>query len=95
MFQASHRRQGTLSSALTIFSLIYHSVVRSVRKTHSNAFLAIGINLLQVVIFVAAFYAMFALLGLQGAAVRGDFLLYIMSGAVSIFRNEVSLLQCY
>ena len=80
MFQAPSHRQGKFGSALTILELIYHSIVRSVRKTHQNAFMAIGINLLQAVIFVMAFYVMFTVLGLRGAAVRGDFLLYIMSG---------------
>ena len=80
MFQATRNREGGLGAALTIFELVYHSVVRSVRKTHNNAFMAIGINLLQSVIFIATFYVMFSLLGLRGAAIRGDFLLYIMSG---------------
>ncbi len=80
MFQATRNREGGLGAALTIFELVYHSVVRSVRKTHNNAFMAIGINLFQSVIFIATFYVMFSLLGLRGAAIRGDFLLYIMSG---------------
>lgn len=80
MFQATRKRQGSLGAALTIAELIYHSVVRSVRKSHNNAFWAIGTNILQAVIFVAAFFVMFSILGLRGAAIRGDFLLYIMSG---------------
>jgi ABC-type polysaccharide/polyol phosphate export permease len=54
--------------------------VRSVRSQHHNAFIAIGINMLQAIMFVAVFYAMFSLMGLRGAAIRGDFMLYIMSG---------------
>ena len=50
------------------------------RKGHNNALLAIGVNMLQMVIFVLAFYVMFSLLGLRGAAIRGDFLVYLMSG---------------
>ena len=80
MFQAAEHRQGRQSAALTTFELIYHSVVRSVGRTHNNAFMAIGINLLQSVIFVMTFYIMFTMLGLRGAAIRGDFMLYIMSG---------------
>ncbi|GHG82678.1 ABC transporter permease [Pseudodonghicola xiamenensis] len=68
------------SSALTILELIFHSVVRHVRSAHSNAFIAIGKNMLQVVVFVLAFYLMFSVLGLRRSAVRGDFLLYMMSG---------------
>ncbi|MFD1195199.1 ABC transporter permease [Seohaeicola saemankumensis] len=80
MFQTSNFRQSGLGAALTIAELIYHSVVRSIRKSHGNAVLSILVNMLQTALFVLAFYVMFTLLGLRGAALRGDFLLYIMSG---------------
>lgn len=67
-------------SAVSMFELIYHSVVRSIRKTHGNAVMSLAINMLQTITFVAAFYVMFTVLGLRGAALRGDFLMYIMSG---------------
>ena len=60
--------------------LIYHSVVRNVRQGHNNAFIALAKNMLQVVVFVLAFYVMFLVLGMRSAAIRGDFLLYLMSG---------------
>lgn len=80
MFQAAEQRQSRQSAAFTTFELIYHSVVRSVRKSHNNAFMAIGVNLLQSLIFVLTFYIMFSVMGLRGATIRGDFMLYIMSG---------------
>ncbi len=80
MFQPTRKPRTAFGITLTMMELIYHSIVRSVRKTHNNAFLAIGMNMLQAVIFVLAFYVMFSVLGLRGAAIRGDFLLYIMSG---------------
>ncbi|MDF1856671.1 ABC transporter permease [Pseudooceanicola sp.] len=70
----------TLQSALQHFELIYHSIVRDVRKTHGNALVSILLNMIQAVMFVVAFYVMFSVLGLRSSAVRGDFLLYIMSG---------------
>lgn len=79
MFQHSARRTRA-SGALQIFELIFHSIVRNVRKQHNNAFMAIFVNMLQVIVFVLAFYVMFSVLGLRSAALRGDFLLYIMSG---------------
>lgn len=79
MFQQSVRKNG-FSSAIGVLELIYHSVVRNVRKTHGNAVMSIVMNMLQAAIFVLAFYLMFSVLGLRGAALRGDFLLYIMSG---------------
>lgn len=79
MFEQSGPRT-TFQSALTIAELVYHSIVRMVRKTHGNAMMSIILNMLQAAIFVLAFFAMFSVLGVKGAAVRGDFLLYIMSG---------------
>lgn len=80
MFQSARKPKSGLGTALMMLELIYHSIVRSVRKTHNNAFLAIAMNVMQAVILVLAFYVMFSLLGLRGSAIRGDFLLYIMSG---------------
>ena len=45
MFQPIRDRKSTGSipcSALAIFELIYHSIVRSIRKQHNNAFIAIA-----------------------------------------------------
>lgn len=63
-----------------IVELIYHSIVRDIRKSHGNAVLALLMNMMQAAIFVITFYVMFTVLGLRGAALRGDFMLYIMSG---------------
>jgi len=91
MFQPIRKRQSNLTTILTMLELVYHSIVRSVRKSHNNAFLAIGTNILQSVIFVGAFYVMFSVLGLRGAAMRGDFLLYIMSGIFLYMTHTKSL----
>lgn len=80
MFQQSTFRQTGLGAAITIAELVYHSIVRNIRKTHGNAIMAILMNMMQAAIFVLAFYIMFTILGLRSAALRGDFLLYIMSG---------------
>ncbi|MDG1171071.1 MAG: ABC transporter permease [Sulfitobacter sp.] len=80
MFQSKRKPKGGLSSALSIAELVYHSIVRSVRKQHNNAFVAIAMNIMQTVMFVGAFYLMFSILGMRGSALRGDFLVYIMSG---------------
>jgi len=80
MFKPRKESQSNVGAALTMAEVIYHSVVRSVRKTHNNAFMALGSNIMQMVVFVLAFYVMFSILGMQGAAIRGDFLIYIMTG---------------
>jgi ABC-type polysaccharide/polyol phosphate export permease len=79
MFQTTVSRS-RFGSAVYIAELIYHNAVRTVRKSHGNAFMAIFMNMLQTIIFVLAFYFMFQILGMRGTAVRGDFLVYIMTG---------------
>lgn len=80
MFQATTRPRATYVSGFRLLSLIYHGAVRRIRKTNGNAVVGLLMNIMQTVIFVAAFYVLFAVLGLRSAAVRGDFLLYLMSG---------------
>lgn len=75
------RRQKTaLSSALAMIELIYHATVRHVRKSHGNAVIGLLMNMLQTLLMVLIFYVMFELLNLRRTAIRGDFLLYVMSG---------------
>ncbi len=86
------RRRTRLSVAIGMMEVIFHSVVRDVRKQHGNAFLALGVNMLQMVIFVAAFYVMFSMLGLRGpGAIRGDFMLYLMTGIFLYMTNVKAL----
>ncbi|MEO0767278.1 MAG: hypothetical protein AAFY75_14785 [Pseudomonadota bacterium] len=58
MFQSTRKPQSNLGIALAMSDVIYHSIVRSVRKTHNNAFMSIVMNILQMVILVLAFYMM-------------------------------------
>ena len=83
-FQSARIPTGAFSSAMSISALIYHSVVRSVRKQHNNAFIAIGVNVLQVATFVGLFHLMFS--------IRGDFLVYIMSG-IFLFKTHTKTMQ--
>lgn len=79
MFEAQ-RPQTRSRSAFNLLELIYHSIVREIRKDHRNAVVGLIMNMMQTIVFVTAFYFMFSILGLKGTAIRGDFMLYIMSG---------------
>ena len=79
MFQPGVRKS-TLGRWLDTLELIFHAAVRSVRRTHGNAVIGLLLNIAQTILFIAIFYLMFILLGMRGNAIRGDFLLYIMSG---------------
>lgn len=68
-------------TAFGMAELVYHSVVRDIRKTHRNAVMGLLLNILQTVIFVAAFYLMFSILGVRGSGIhQADFMVYIMTG---------------
>ncbi len=91
MLQATRHRSRTLS-AIKLADLIYHATVRHLRRDHGNAVMGLLLNIAQTVVFVMAFYLMFSLLGLRGTAIRGDFLLYIMSG-VFLFMTHTKALS--
>ncbi|MEI4233569.1 ABC transporter permease [Roseovarius sp. D22-M7] len=74
------RPQSSVHSAVVLLELIYHATVRNIRQGHGNAVIALVLNIATAVIIVMAFYVMFSLLGLRGAKLRGDFLLFMMSG---------------
>lgn len=68
------------SSAVSILELIYHNTVRSVRKAHGNAFMSIAVSVFQSLLFVLFFYIMFSIMGLKGLALRGDFVIFLLTG---------------
>ncbi|MCB1367465.1 MAG: ABC transporter permease [Rhodobacteraceae bacterium] len=75
-------------TAIRISDLIFHSIVRVVRKSSANAFVGLFNSIFQSVAFIVVFYLMFSILGMRGNAVRGDFLLYLMTG-IFLFLTHV------
>ena len=71
--------------------LVYHSTVRNLRQNHGNAIVGLLISILQTVMMVLVFYVLFDVLnimGMRGAAVRGDYYVYLLSG-VFIYMTHV------
>jgi len=60
--------------------VLYHSIVRVVRKNSSNALMGLISNISQSVIMVMVFFTMFTVFGMRGSALRGDFLMFLMTG---------------
>ena len=69
-----------MRTALGMFELTYHVAVRSIRKTQGNAILGLATNIFQTILLIFVFYFMMTFMGMRGNAVRGDFVLYLMSG---------------
>jgi len=74
------RTQSGLGAAISILRLIFVNTVRHIRKSHGNPLLGLITNMLQSLVLVIVFVFMFSILGMRGAAIRGDFIVDIMSG---------------
>lgn len=85
------RSQSGLSAALQILRLIFVNTVRHIRKSNGNPLLGLITNLTQAMVLVIVFVFMYSLLGMRGAAIRGDFILYIMSGIFLFLTHNKAL----
>ncbi|RNF34758.1 ABC transporter permease [Paracoccus methylarcula] len=74
------RNRNLLEATGTTLTLIYHQTVYSLRNSHSNAIIGLLLTILQTAIFVAIFLLLYMLIGLRSSPIRGDFMLYVMSG---------------
>ncbi|UWR02984.1 ABC transporter permease [Ruegeria conchae] len=82
------RNQSLLGGAFTTAELIFHAIVRNIRSQHSNAVMAILINILQVVVVTGAFYLILSFMGTRIAKIRGEFILFLLSG-VFLFLTHI------
>lgn len=90
MFRGETRKSGP-GSAYVILDLIYHSTVRTIRRSHRHALIGLLSNVLQTLIFIGVFFVMMTVLGMRGAAIRGDFIVYLMSGIFLFMVNTRSM----
>ena len=74
-----------------MLELIFHVAVRNVRKTHGNAVVGLLMAIVQSLIFIGVMLFLFDLLGMRGTAVRGDFVLYMMSGVFCFMTHTKTL----
>lgn len=79
MFQTPVHRTPT-SGLISMLEVVYHTIVRHARSGHRNAVIAILLSMFQSLTMIFAFLLFFQVLGLRSSPIRGDMLLYIMSG---------------
>lgn len=72
--------------------LIFHDAIRNQRKGYASAVHGLVMSIIQSLMMVLIMYFMFQLLGLRRVAVRGDFMLYVMSG-VFMFMTHVKAIS--
>ena len=79
MFRPEVRKSG-FQRAMALFELIFHASVRHVRKAHGNAVIGLLTSIVQSMIGIGIMFMLSQLIGNTNAPVRGDRMLYIMSG---------------
>ena len=83
----TYKSQSPAGFALNLTQQIFHATVRSVRQKHRSPIMCLLSEMAQSIMLVAAFILFFQVLGLRSAALRGDFVIYIMSG-ISLFMTH-------
>lgn len=77
---ASPRPPGLYARLMAFSALLYVATVRKIRKGHGNALIGLFLAISQTLLIVVVFYILFAVLGMRGVQIRGDFMLFLMSG---------------
>lgn len=91
MFRPQTTRPTRLKSGFEFLELIYHATVRNLRKSHGNAVYGLVMSVVQAALVLIIFLVMFDILGMRGTAVRGDFVLYVMSGVFMFLTHTKAL----
>lgn len=77
---AQRQNRNMLQAAFTTLSLIYHVTVNELRKGQRNAVVGLLLTLVQSLVMILGFFAMFWIIGVRQSPIRGDFIVYIMTG---------------
>lgn len=74
------KNRTVVQAAGTTLGLIYHQTVYNLRNDHRNAIVGLLLTILQSSIFMMAFLLIYLIMGVRNSPIRGDFMLYLMSG---------------
>lgn len=72
--------KSTISAAFAFLELLFFSVIREVRIANGNANLGLLLAIMQILILVAIFAFLIVGLGLKSFAIRGDFIIFLLTG---------------
>lgn len=76
------RNRTMASAAGTSLALIYHQAVHNLRQGHANALMSVLITMMQSVVMIAGFLAIYWMMGIKRSPIRGDYVLFMMSGVL-------------
>lgn len=89
MYVSPRRPATMLEAAFATCALIYDNTVYKLRKSDRSPILGIFKAIMQNVVLVGVFYLSYSLMGIRHSPIRGDFILFIMSG-IFIYMTHVT-----
>lgn len=88
----ARREPSLIYSAYFFLELLFHTTVREVRAdSGGNALLGLLTAVSRTLMLVAMFYMMYAVMGLKGAGIRGDVLLFLVSGVLLFLMHNAAV----
>ncbi|MCA0042092.1 ABC transporter permease [Celeribacter litoreus] len=91
MFHYSKSQSG-FAAAFSTLRLIFVTTARHIRKSNKSPIIGLLMNILKTLMLVAIFAMIMSILGMRSTAIRGDFILYVMTG-VFLFRTHIGALS--
>ncbi|MTH76632.1 ABC transporter permease [Paracoccus aestuariivivens] len=85
------RSRNMIEAAFTTLALIYHVTVNNLRKTQRNAVVGLLMTVVQSMMLIVGFYLMFVVIGVRNSPIRGDFIVYIMTGIFMFMTHTKSI----
>ena len=87
MFRTEQNQSGP-ARTFRLLELIFHATIRNIRKSHGSAVMGLVMHIIQSIMMVLMFLFISDLMGMRSYAIRGDFMLFIMSG-IFMFMTHV------
>lgn len=91
MFQTK-KPKGPIGAAFVVLELIYYSIVRDIRQQSRSPILGLLQSIMNTLIMLSVFYLLMTITGLKKTAIRGDFVLYLMTG-IFIYMGHTRTVQ--
>lgn len=76
----TRRNRNMFEAASSFVELVYNSIVRDIRKSSGSASLGLLNEIMMSVLMVAMFWALFTFTGMKSLAIRGDFIVFLLTG---------------
>jgi ABC-type polysaccharide/polyol phosphate export permease len=89
------RHRTRIGGGLGLLALIYHATVRQMRKGNRNALLGLLTNMVQAVVMLVGFMLMFQAMGIRGSPIRGDYVVYLLSGIFLFLTHNKAVTAVY